>query len=75
MDDPLPPTDLLTHAISVASQMLNSGTVAMQAKTAQFKLQLQRGVSSEELLPEAFAVVREVSGRVLGMRHFDVQLV
>lgn len=58
--------------------MLKPDTVArraMQAKTAHFKQQLQRGVTCEELLPEAFAVVREVSGRVLGMRHFDVQLV
>lgn len=44
-------------------------------KTQYFKRQLEIGVPAEELLPEAFAVVREVSWRVLGMRHFDVQLV
>ena len=47
----------------------------LQAKTAEFKQRLQQGVSLDTLLPEVFAVVREVSQRTLGMRHFDVQLV
>ncbi|NPA24825.1 MAG: preprotein translocase subunit SecA [Deltaproteobacteria bacterium] len=46
----------------------------LQAKTAAFKERYARGESLDELLPEAFAVVREASIRVLGMRHFDVQL-
>jgi len=46
----------------------------LQAKTPQFKEQLAQGASPDDLLPEAFAVAREASKRVLGMRHFDVQL-
>ncbi|HEY9099775.1 MAG TPA: preprotein translocase subunit SecA [Thiobacillus sp.] len=44
-------------------------------KTAEFKSRLENGESLDKLLPEAFAVVREASNRVLGMRHFDVQMV
>ena len=47
----------------------------LQAKTPYFKKQLQEGKTLDDLLPEAFAVVREASKRVLGMRHFDVQLI
>jgi preprotein translocase subunit SecA len=47
----------------------------LQAKTAQFKSQLDQGASLDDLLPEAFAVVREASVRILGMRPFDVQLI
>ena len=47
----------------------------LQAKTPDFKSRLGAGESLEALLPEAFAVVRETSKRVLGMRHFDVQLI
>ncbi|RLC27303.1 MAG: preprotein translocase subunit SecA [Deltaproteobacteria bacterium] len=47
----------------------------LQAKTAEFKERLSRGESLDDLLPEAFAAVRETSVRVLGMRHFDVQLI
>ncbi len=47
----------------------------LRAKTAEFKTRLTQGVTLDALLPEAFAVVREVSKRVLGMRHFDVQLI
>ena len=43
-------------------------------KTAQFKRRLEEGETLDDLLPEAFAVVREASRRVLGMRHFDVQM-
>lgn len=46
----------------------------LQAKTDEFKLRLNNGETLEQLLPEAYAVVREASTRVLGMRHFDVQL-
>lgn len=47
----------------------------LKGKTAYFKEQLQEGKTVEDILPEAFAVVREASKRVLGMRHFDVQLI
>jgi len=45
------------------------------AKTGEFRQALANGANLNELLPEAFAVVREASQRVLGMRHFDVQLI
>jgi len=48
---------------------------ALKAKTDEFKARLAKGESLEDLMPEAFAVVREASKRVLGMRHFDVQMV
>ncbi len=48
---------------------------ALRAKTAELKGRVAQGVSVDELLPEAFAVVREAGHRVFGMRHFDVQLI
>ncbi|MTI11068.1 preprotein translocase subunit SecA [Curvivirga aplysinae] len=48
---------------------------ALKAKTDEFKTLLSEGTSEDDILVEAFAVVREASKRVLGMRHFDVQLV
>ncbi|MDP0204202.1 preprotein translocase subunit SecA [Glaesserella parasuis] len=47
----------------------------LQAKTAEFKQRLAEGATLDSLLHEAFATVREASKRVLGMRHFDVQLI
>ncbi|HGW5807975.1 TPA: preprotein translocase subunit SecA [Serratia marcescens] len=46
----------------------------LKAKTNEFRARLEKGESLESLIPEAFAVVREASKRVFGMRHFDVQL-
>ena len=48
---------------------------ALRAKTDEFRARLKDGATLDELLPEAFAVVREASRRTLRMRHFDVQLV
>lgn len=48
---------------------------ALQAKTAEFKQQLTEGKNLDDILPQAFAVVREAGKRVLGMRHFDVQMI
>ena len=53
-------------------QALSDGE--LQAKTGEFKERLARGASLEDILPEAFAVVREAARRTVGMRHFDVQL-
>ncbi|CAM3694600.1 preprotein translocase subunit SecA [Polynucleobacter arcticus] len=47
---------------------------ALQAKTAEFKARLAAGESLDDLAPEAFAVVREASSRVMKMRHFDAQM-
>lgn len=48
---------------------------ALQAKTQHFRDQLAAGKTLDDILPEAFAVVREASKRTLGLRHFDVQLI
>src|ERR1044071_9378608 len=47
----------------------------LRAKTAEFQEKLNQGATLEDILPEAFAVVREASLRTVKMRHFDVQLV
>jgi len=47
----------------------------LRSKTDEFRKRLDQGESLDDLLPEAFAVVREASKRTLGMRHFDVQLI
>ncbi len=48
---------------------------ALAAKTTEFKQRLAKGETLDAILPEAFAVVRETSKRVLGMRHYDVQMI
>jgi preprotein translocase subunit SecA len=48
---------------------------ALRAKTEEFRERLKQGATLDELLPEAFAVVREAASRTLKMRHFDVQLI
>ncbi len=47
----------------------------LKAKTQEFKLRLERGETLDDLLPEAFACVREAASRTIGQRHYDVQLV
>ena len=47
----------------------------LREKTNEFKQRLQKGETLEDILPEAYAVVAEASSRVLGMRHFRVQLI
>ena len=47
----------------------------LRNKTTEMKTKVENGTTLDEILPEAFAVVREASKRVLGMRHFDVQLI
>ncbi|HEX4823390.1 MAG TPA: preprotein translocase subunit SecA [Candidatus Polarisedimenticolaceae bacterium] len=49
--------------------------VELRAKKEEFRARLEAGTTLDDLLPEAFAVVREAGKRVLGMRHFDVQLI
>ncbi len=48
---------------------------ALRAKTAEFRQRLAQGETLDEILPEAFAAVREASKRTIGLRHFDVQLI
>lgn len=56
-------------------EMEKLSSANLQAKTQDFKLRLQKGETLDQLLPEAFAVVREASRRVTGMRHYDVQMI
>ena len=56
-------------------QMAALDDAALTAKTQEFKTRLEQGERLDDILEEAFAVVREASRRVLGMRHFDVQLI
>ncbi|MCI4453606.1 MAG: preprotein translocase subunit SecA [Thermodesulfobacterium sp.] len=60
------------NALEPSMQKLSDAE--LQRKTVEFKERLEKGESLDSLLPEAFAVVRETAKRVLGMRHFDVQL-
>ncbi|WP_049723583.1 preprotein translocase subunit SecA [Gilvimarinus polysaccharolyticus] len=57
------------------SQMQALSDVDLQAKTAELKQRFSAGETVDALLPEAFAAVREASHRVMGMRHFDVQMI
>lgn len=60
---------------ALEAEIAAMGDDALKAKTAEFKQRLEDGESLDAILPEAFAVVREASQRVLSMRHYDVQLI
>lgn len=60
---------------SLEERIRNFEPEDFQNATRNFKLRLSRGETHRDILPEAFAVCREASRRVLGMRHFDVQLI
>lgn len=64
-----------TDAINQLSDEFSAMSDAeLREETDRFKKRVEDGESLDSLLPEAFAAVREASGRTLGMRHFDVQL-
>lgn len=65
---------LVTQINELESQIEHLDDSALAAKTAEFRQRVEKGESLEDLLPETFAVIREASKRVLGERHFDVQL-
>ncbi|NJC87649.1 MAG: preprotein translocase subunit SecA [Desulfuromonas sp.] len=65
---------LVDRINALEPQMQALGDPQLAAKTAEFRERFSRGETLDALLPEAFAVVREAGRRVLGMRHFDVQL-
>ena len=60
---------------SLEKDMESLSSANLAAKTSEFKVRLQKGETLDDIFPEAFAVVREASRRVTGMRHFDVQLI
>ncbi|MGH6681050.1 MAG: preprotein translocase subunit SecA, partial [Bradyrhizobium sp.] len=61
------------NALEPATKALSDE--ALRARTAEFRERLANGATLDDLLPEAFAVVRETAVRTLGQRHFDVQLI
>jgi preprotein translocase subunit SecA len=68
-------TRLVREATAQESSLQALSDDALRAKTVEFRARLERGESIDQLLSEAFAVVREAARRTLKMRHFDVQLV
>jgi preprotein translocase subunit SecA len=66
---------LVTEANACESRMQALSDAELSAKTAEFRARLAEGATLDELLPEAFAAVREAARRSIGLRHFDVQLI
>jgi preprotein translocase subunit SecA len=60
---------------SLEEEMKALSDEQLQNKTSEFKERIAKGEDLDDILPEAFAVVREAGVRVLGMRHYDVQLI
>ena len=68
-------TKLVAEINSFEKSMQSLGDQELTAKTQKFRDRLEKEDSLDSILPEAFAVVREASQRVLGLRHYDVQLI
>ena len=66
---------LVAKINALEEEMVKLSDSELRGKTEYFKKQLADGKTLDDILPEAYAVVREASKRVLGMRHFDVQLI
>ena len=66
---------IVAHINALEPQLEDFSDEELKAQTAKFRMKLEEGATLDDLLPEAFATVREASRRVLGMRHFDVQMV
>lgn len=66
---------IMESVIALEGEMQNKSDAELRAKTDEFKERLQGGETLDDILPEAFAVCREASWRVLGMKHFPVQIV
>jgi preprotein translocase subunit SecA len=66
---------LVTAVNDLETKLRDVDDVALRRKTFEFKEQIEKGRTLDEILPEAFAVCREGARRALGMRHYDVQLV
>lgn len=66
---------LVKNINALASDFEKLSDAELKAKTPEFRDRLERGEKLDNLIPEAFATVREASSRVFGMRHFDVQLI
>ncbi len=65
----------IDHINSLDAKIKALNNDQLKAKTNEFRERISRGETVDQILPEAFAVCREASSRVLGMRHYDVQLI
>ncbi|GAB4334931.1 MAG: preprotein translocase subunit SecA [Leptolyngbyaceae cyanobacterium] len=65
---------IVTEVALLEEEIQSLSDEELRGKTTEFKQRLEKGETLDDLLPEAFAVVREAGKRVLGMRHFDVQV-
>ncbi len=66
---------LVARINALEEQLADFSDDELRAQTAKFRIKLSEGKTLDDIMPEAFATVREASKRVLGMRHFDVQMV
>ena len=66
---------ILQKVLSYEDEYKKLSDAELRAKTEEFKERLRSGETTDDILPEAFATVREASDRVLGMRHFPVQII
>jgi len=66
---------IVNHVNALEDQLVDFSDDELKAQTAKFRIKLEQGATLDDIMPEAFATVREASKRVLGMRHFDVQMV
>src|SRR5689334_14251113 len=67
-------TSLVTKINGLEPEFVSLDEESLKSKTAEFKTRYHNGEPLDQILPEAFAVVRAAGNRILGMRHFDVQL-
>lgn len=66
---------IVDHINSLEPSMVGLSDEQLKGKTVEFRERIEKGETLDDLLPEAFAVVREASKRVLGKRHYDVQMI
>ena len=66
---------LVNKVMSLEGEMEKLSDTELKEKTEEFKNRIKNGETTDDLLPEAFAVVREAAWRVLGMKHFRVQVI
>src|SRR3712207_5366714 len=67
--------EIVTQVNGFEPQMKQCSDAELRAKTDEFKQRLAAGSTLDDILPEAYALVREASVRTIGLRHFDVQMI
>ena len=66
---------LVARILELESSVASLDDAALRARTAMLRTKLENGATVDDLLPEAFATVREAAKRTLGIRHYDVQMI